>query len=162
MIKSIHWTYCLHFFNCILCVVIGWCCNSWASPVTPLGFPLTVISDRWCWMWVGRYDPEAQTFLSWTQTLWASLLDFVSPQVFSFRFTQRLNMFCFELTSHCSGSIPFFSLRHGFHLNSYDASVDTSASNSSAGLYTNTQCVCLYLMRVLIYIAILFSFFIWE
>lgn len=65
-------------------------------------------------------------------------------QTFSFRFTQRLNMFCFELTGRLLRVNTFFSLTHGFQLNSYDAPVATSASNSSKRLDTSICCVCVY------------------
>lgn len=75
-------------------------------------------------------------------------------QTFSFRFTQRLNMFCFELTGRLLRVNTFFSLTHGFQLNSYDAPVATSASNSSKRLDTSICCVCVCVsMRLLNYLA---------
>lgn len=66
----------------------------------------------------------------------------MSAVLSSFRFTQRLNVFCFELTNRCKGSIPFFSLSLGFLLDSYDASVDTSERNSSGRPDTSICYVC--------------------
>lgn len=75
------------------------------STLLILVFPNTVISDK------GR-NPDILHY--WTATEWASLQE---SQIFSFWFTWCLNMFCFELTTRCQGSVPFFSLSHGLQLN---------------------------------------------
>lgn len=77
-----------------------------------LVFPYTVISDKWIGGERAGRNPDILHY--WTATEWASLRE---SQIFSFWFTWCLNMFCFELTTRCQGSVPFFSLSHGLQLN---------------------------------------------
>lgn len=75
--------------------------NSGASSDMPPGFPLNC-NFRSLESELAGSSPDIPRCR--TETEWASLSE---SQTFSFRLTQRLNMFCFELTSRCQGSVPF-------------------------------------------------------
>lgn len=84
-----------------------WDCNSWTSEDTPPGFPFYCnfrsLESEENWQ-VGPSSPDISLLNRNRMSLIVGLHEF---QTFSFRFTQRLNTFCFELTRRCQGSIPF-------------------------------------------------------
>lgn len=87
---------------------------------------LDVCKKEECWQFV------SQT-CCWAETEWASLLE---SNTFSYRFTQHLNMLCFELTSQCHGSVPFYS-----HVRLQQTHLAETAVN---GLTIFGVCMCVY------------------